>query len=71
MTISKEAKLILLMMRCEYLECQLTDKGRGFFPPQFWRLWNRILCSLSTSHKKAVIELLELSKRFAETQGLR
>lgn len=54
-------KLILLMMRCGYVEYEgfaLTKKGRGLLTEKGWQRWNRFLCFIFPSHRKAVIEYL-------------
>lgn len=63
MKLSSYEKIVLLMFRCEYLaneiyQSPLTKKGKGFFGPQFWRIYNKLMCLASKRHRDLVMKCL-------------
>lgn len=63
MKLSSYEKIVLLMFRCEYLvneiyRSPLTKKGKGFFGPKPWRIYNNLMCFLSKRHRDLVMKCL-------------
>lgn len=57
---NRNAYVLLMMIRCQYIDgIKLTTKGGKLIPVFVWRMWNHILVKLFPHYKDDVINCLE------------